>query len=43
VDEKCRIFAEQVHSGRTRFVGASFANELFALRCPILPVDGDEK
>jgi hypothetical protein len=41
VDEECRTFQETVASRRARF-GAGFANDLFALRCPLLPVDGNE-
>jgi len=41
VDEECRLFQESLPARRTRF-GPGFANDLFALRCPILPVDGNE-
>ena len=42
VDQECRIFAETVEQRRERFAIPDFANEMFALRCPILPVDGNE-
>ncbi len=41
VEQECRVFEEAVASRRARF-GPGFANELFALRCPILPVDNNE-
>jgi hypothetical protein len=42
VDEECRIFAELLPSRRAQFTGPQFSNELFAARCPILAVDGNE-
>jgi hypothetical protein len=39
--QECRVFRESMASRRARF-GASFANDLFALRCPILPIDNNE-
>lgn len=42
VDVECRIFAATLEDRRGRFTTAEFANEQFALRCPILPVDGND-
>jgi len=42
IDEECRVFSETLGARRARFATADFANELFALRCPILPIDGNE-
>ena len=42
IDEECRVFAETLPARRTRFATPGFANDLFALRCPILPIDGNE-
>ena len=42
VEQECRIFAETLAARRARFAAPSFANDLFAVRCPILPVDGNE-
>ena len=42
VDVECKVFAETYPARRARFAGKDFANELFAFRCPILPVDGNE-
>jgi hypothetical protein len=42
IDQECRVFQESISDKRARFSGPSFANELFALRCPILPVDRNE-
>jgi hypothetical protein len=41
VDEECRRYNETIASKRARF-GDGFANEEFALRCPLLPVDNNE-
>jgi hypothetical protein len=41
VREECRTFESTVASRRARF-GPAFANDLFVMRCPILPVDDDE-
>jgi len=41
VDQECKVFEETIGRKRARF-GSGFANELFALRCPILPVDDNE-
>jgi hypothetical protein len=41
IDEECEVFEETIAARRARF-GTGFANDLFALRCPLLPVDGDE-
>jgi hypothetical protein len=42
VEQECRVFGETLESRRTRFGVPMFANDLFAARCPILPVDGNE-
>lgn len=42
VDEECRIFASLLEQRRAQFSASTFANELFALRCPILAVDDNE-
>ena len=42
IDQEYKVFGETLASRRTRFAATSFANELFALRCPILPIDGNE-
>jgi hypothetical protein len=42
VDEECRIFASLLAERRTAFASPMFANELFAVRCPILAVDANE-
>lgn len=42
IDQECRIFEATIAGKRARFAAASFANDLFALRCPLLPVDGNE-
>src|SRR5258708_2791225 len=39
VSEECRAFEETLAARRARFTIAEFANEQFALRCPILPVE----
>jgi hypothetical protein len=41
IDEECRVFDETVAGRRARF-GPAFANDLFVLRCPILPIDNNE-
>jgi hypothetical protein len=41
IDEECRVFEETIATRRSRF-GANFDNDLFALRCPILPVENNE-
>lgn len=41
IDEECRVFEETIAARRARF-GPGFAHDLFALRCPILPIDGNE-
>jgi len=42
VDEEYSTFQEALVSRRERFNAADFANEEFALRCPILPVENNE-
>lgn len=42
VDVECRTFTETREARHARFAAPAFANELFALRCPILPVDDNE-
>ena len=42
VDEECRTFADTLAARRARFASPGFANDLFAVRCPILPIDGNE-
>jgi hypothetical protein len=42
VEEECRAFAETLDARRARFAAPAFANELFAARCPILPVDSND-
>jgi hypothetical protein len=42
VGQECKIFEGTITQKRARFAAAGFANVLFALRCPILPVDGNE-
>ena len=42
VDQECRIFAESIDERRGRFAVEGFKNDLFAVRCPILPVDRNE-
>lgn len=42
IDQECKVFESTVAARRARFAADTFANELFALRCPILPVDGNE-
>lgn len=42
VEEECRIFQETLAERRTRFNTEKFAKDLFALRCPILPVENNE-
>jgi TIR domain len=41
IDQECGVFEQTIVSRRARF-GASFANDLFSLRCPILPIDDNE-
>src|SRR5262245_33637414 len=41
VDQECAVFERTIAGRRSRFA-AGFANDLFALRCPILPIDGNE-
>ena len=41
IDQECAVFERTIAARRGRF-GTGFANDLFALRCPILPVDGNE-
>jgi hypothetical protein len=41
VEQECRVFESTIAAKRARF-GAGFSNDLFAFRCPILPVDGNE-
>jgi hypothetical protein len=41
VDQECKAFEKTIAARRSRF-GPGFANDLFALRCPILPVDDNE-
>jgi hypothetical protein len=42
VEVECKVFTETYPARRARFASKEFANELFAFRCPILPVDGNE-
>ena len=42
VDVECKVFAETIPARRGRFDKPEFANEQFALRCPILPVDDND-
>ncbi len=42
IDQECRVFAEAIAGKRARFAADRFANDLFALRCPIVPIDGNE-
>ena len=42
VEQECRVFAETLDARRARFALPAFSNELFAARCPILPVDGND-
>ena len=42
VDDECETFKSTLGDRRARFAAEGFANELFAIRCPILPVDGNE-
>jgi hypothetical protein len=41
IDQECKVFEATIPARRKRF-GAGFANDLFALRCPLLPIDEDE-
>src|SRR5215510_11388491 len=40
VRHECGVFEKTIAARRSRFAAASFANELFSLRCLIVPVDG---
>jgi hypothetical protein len=42
VREECRAFDDTIAIKRARFAGAEFANEQFALRTLLLPVDNNE-
>ncbi len=42
VQKECAVFEKTLGARRGRFAAAGFANELFAVRCLILPVDGNE-
>jgi hypothetical protein len=42
VEEECAAFQETIPARRKRFSSAEFASDLFALRCPILPVENNE-
>ncbi len=42
VDIECKVFASTLDDRRGRFQSAEFANEQFALRCPILPIDNND-
>jgi hypothetical protein len=42
VDVECKVFGETLDERRGRFQSAPFANEQFALRCPILPIDNND-
>ena len=42
VRNECGVFEKTITARRTRFASANFANDLFALRCLIVPVDGNE-
>ncbi len=42
VQKECGVFEKTITGKRSRFAAAGFANDLFALRCLILPVDGNE-
>jgi hypothetical protein len=39
---ECKAFEETVPLKKERFAGDDFANQQFALRCPLLPVDNNE-
>ncbi len=41
VEQECTVFEATIAGRRARF-GAAFANDLFALRCPILPIEKNE-
>ena len=42
INHECRTFAEGIPDKRAGFASGGFANDLFALRCPILPIDDNE-
>jgi hypothetical protein len=42
VCEECPAFRDTLAGKQPRFAGPDFANEQFAFRCPILPVDNNE-
>jgi TIR domain len=42
IEQECRVFSETIAGRRARFATKDFANDLFALRCPILPIDRNE-
>ncbi len=41
IDQECSVFDKTIAGRRARF-GEAFANDLFSMRCPILPVDKNE-
>jgi hypothetical protein len=41
VEVECRAFQSTLEAHRLRFKQNEFRNELFALRCPILPIEGN--
>ncbi len=41
VEQECKTFYNTIPARRSRF-GSAFANDLFALRCPLLPIDDNE-
>src|SRR5271157_1477005 len=41
VSKECRAFCQTLSAKQARFTGPDFANEQFAFRCPILPVDNN--
>ena len=42
IGQECKTFEAAIPQRRTRFAAPAFQNELFALRIPILPIDGNE-
>ena len=40
-EQECKVFEATIPARRARF-GPKFANDLFALRCPLLPIDKNE-
>lgn len=42
IDQECKTFADTIAAKRARVASDAFANDLFAIRCPILPIDDNE-